>query len=63
MLEDIIFMYSGIHKYYNDEIIFNTKTCFYTDERLFASFYIQNDFAKYFAKCCHLFKYFVLHIM
>ena len=53
-LKDIIFIYSGIRKYYN-EIIFNTKTHFYPEKKLFASFYNENDFAKYFAKCRHLF--------
>ena len=37
-LGDIIFTYSGIRKYYNYEIIFNTKTHFYAYEKLFASF-------------------------
>ena len=54
-LEDIIFIYSDVRKYYNDEIMLNTKTHSHTDEKLFASFYIENVFAKYFAKCCHLF--------
>ena len=27
-LADFIFIYSGIRKYYNDEITFNTKTLF-----------------------------------
>ena len=31
--------------------------------KIFELFCIKNDFAKYFAKCHNLFKYFVLHIM
>ena len=43
--------------YYNDEIVINTKIHLYTDERLFELFCIENNFAKYFAKCCNLFIY------
>ena len=42
-------------KYYNHEIIINTKTHFYTNENLFELIFIKNDFAKYFAKFCSLF--------
>ena len=49
--------------YYSDEVIIDTKHRFYTDEKLFELFFVKNDFAKYFVKCCNLFKYFVLHIM
>ena len=38
------------------------KHGFYTDEKLLELFCIKNDFAKNFAKCHHLFKYFVSHI-
>ena len=38
-----------------DEIIVNTKTHFLTDEKLFELFWIENDFAKYFAKFWNLF--------
>ena len=31
-----------------------------TDEKLFELFSIENDFSKYFAKCCNLFIYFYL---
>ena len=31
------------------------------DEKHFELFCIENDFAKYFANCCNIFKYFVLH--
>ena len=43
-------------RYCNDEIIIDSKKHFYTDEKLFELFcIIENDFAKYFAKCCNLF--------
>ena len=42
-------------KYYNDEIIINTKTFFSTDEKLFELFCIEHDFVKYFAKFYNLF--------
>ena len=38
------------------------KHGFYTDEKLLELFCIKNDFAKNFAKCHHLLKYFVSHI-
>ena len=38
------------------------KHGFYTNEKLFTLFCIENDFAKNFAKCHNLFKYFVSHI-
>ena len=41
----------------------NTKTHFYAEKKPFKLFGIKNDFAKYFAKFCNLFKYFVSHIM
>ena len=53
-LEDIIFIYSDIRKYYNDETMLNTKTLPH-GRKLFTSFYIENVFAKYFANCRHLF--------
>ena len=37
-------------RYYNDEIIINTKTHFFTDAKLFELFFIKDDFAKYFEK-------------
>ena len=40
------------------------KHCFYTDEKLFELFCIENNFPKYSAKChnlLYLFKYFVIH--
>ena len=40
------------------------KHCFYTDEKLFGLFCIENNFPKYSAKChnlLYLFKYFVIH--
>ena len=52
-----------LSSYYIDEIIINTKTHFYMEERLFELFYNENDFAKYFAKLHYLFKYFVWHII
>ena len=36
-------------RYYNDEIIIKLKHYFYMDEKLFELFFIENDFAKYFA--------------
>ena len=36
--------------------------CFHTNKRLFKLFRIEMDFAKYFAKCPNLFKYFVSDI-
>ena len=48
--------------YFDNEMIINTKTHFYTDD-FFELFYIENDFAKYFAKCCNLCKYSVSHTM
>ena len=49
-----------LSSYYIDEIIINTKTHFYMEERLFELFYIENHFA---AKLHYLFKYFVWHII
>ena len=49
-------------RYFNDEIISNTKTHFYTDY-FFKLFCIKYDFAKYFAKHRNSFKYFVWHTM
>ena len=46
-----------LHSYFNEEIVNNTKAHFYTDD--FQWLCIENDFAKYFAKCGNLFKYFV----
>ena len=45
----------------DDEIIINTETYFYIDEKLFELFCIENNFVKYYAKCRNLFKYFVLY--
>ena len=42
---------------YNNEVKINTKTLF-----LCGLFSMENDFAKYFAKFCDIFIYFVLHI-
>ena len=42
-------------RYYNNEIITNTKTKFYTDGKLFELFCFENDLAKYFEQCCTLF--------
>ena len=42
---------------YNNEVTINTKTLF-----LCGLFSMENDFAKYFAKCCNIFIYFVSHI-
>ena len=47
------YFYPGC-KYYNNEIIMNTKTYFHMDEKLFELGCIENDFAKYFAKFCNL---------
>ena len=41
---------------------FKIKHRFYTDEKIFELFCIENSFARYFAKCHNLFKYFVLLI-
>ena len=38
------------------------QNCFYTDEKLFELFYIENDFGNYFSKCHNSFKYIVSHI-
>ena len=38
------------------------KRHFCTNERLFELICIENDFAKYFAKCRTLLKYFISHI-
>ena len=47
----------------NDEIAINIKTPFLWEQKnLFELFCIETDFAKYFAKCRNLFKYFVSHI-
>ena len=45
-------------RYYNDEIIINTKTYFCTDEKFFELFCIENDFAKCFAKFLNFFIFF-----
>ena len=41
--------------HYIDEIIINMKQYFYMDENIFHLFCMENDFAKYFAKCRNLF--------
>ena len=42
---------------YNDEITSHTKRHFYTDEKIFWLFCIENGFAKYFGKCPSQFIY------
>ena len=39
-------------QFYNDEIIINTKTHFYTDEKLFELFCTENAFEKGNGSCC-----------
>ena len=48
-LEEDINFYPG-PRYYNDEIVINTKTYFHADEKLFGLGCIENDFCKYVAK-------------
>ena len=38
---------------------FKVKHCFYTDEKIFELFCIENSFARYFTKYLYLLKYFV----
>ena len=60
MLEKYYFLPS----YYNDEIIFNTKTYFYTDQKFMNYFASTMIWLKIFQNVAiYLFKYFVSYIM